>query len=194
VLADDLTAHRTAALRTMLAERPDAALVTVVHALTLAVFYDEGESALALHAVMPCLRAEGLDEGAAMKRLLQLRGIWATDLPEQPDTLWDWLLGRDTDTLLALLAHCTACTIKPERGAATDRIAAAVALDMTRWWQPTASYFTRVPKPLILAAVSEGKSGAAADDIAALKKGDMAAKAVELLSGSGWLPALLKAA
>jgi hypothetical protein len=56
-LADD--AHRTAALRVMLTERPTVALAAAVHALALSVFYDDGDSALALHVVTPALRAEG---------------------------------------------------------------------------------------------------------------------------------------
>jgi hypothetical protein len=40
--------------------------------------------------------------------------------------------------------------------------------------------------------VSKGK--AAADNIAALKKGDIADRAAELLAGTGWLPAMLRAA
>jgi hypothetical protein len=40
-LADDLTAHRTAALRVMLAERPTVALAAAMHALVLAIEQDE---------------------------------------------------------------------------------------------------------------------------------------------------------
>ncbi len=88
-----------------------------------------------------------------------------------------------------------ACAVKPEHGAPADRLASAVALDMAQWWQPTVSgYFGRVPKPLILAAVTEAKGAAAADNIAALKKGEMAAHATALLTGTGWLPAMLRAA
>ena len=94
--------------------------------------------------------------------------------------------------LLALLAHCVAWTVKPERGPTADRLASAVKLDMKEWWQPTVSFFGRVSKTLILEAVTEGKGKAAADNIATLKKGEMAAKAVELLTGSGWLPAILR--
>lgn len=42
--------------------------------------------------------------------------------------------------------------------------------------------------------MTEGKSKTAADNIAALKKGDMAIKAAELLTGTGWLPAMLRVA
>ena len=66
---------------------------------------------------------------------------------------------------------------------------------MAQWWQPTvASHLGRVSKPLILEAVTEAKGKPAADNIAAMKKGDMAAHAAELLAGTGWLPAMLRAA
>jgi hypothetical protein len=61
--------------------------------------------------------------------------------------------------------------------------------------QPTVpGYLGRVSKTLICAAVTEVKGKAAADNIAALKKGDMADHAAELLAGTGWLPAMLRAA
>ena len=194
-LADDLTAHRTAALRVMLAERPTVALAAAVHALALPVFYDERESGLALHVVTPALRAEGLDGSDAMKRCAQQRGIWATQLPEQTEALWDWLLTQDADTLTKLLAYCVSCTVKPMREPCADQLAAAVALDMAQWWQPTVGgYLGRVSKTLICEAVTEAKGKAAADNIATLKKGDMATHAAELLTGTGWLPAMLRAA
>jgi ParB family transcriptional regulator, chromosome partitioning protein len=194
-LADDLTAHRTAALRVMLAERPTVALAAAVHALALPVFYDDSDSALALHVVTPALRAEGLDGSDAMKRSAQQRGLWATQLPEQTEALWNWLLTQDADTLTKLLAYCVSCTVKPMRERCADQLAAAVALDMAQWWQPTVGgYLGRVSKTLICEAVTEAKGKAAADNIAALKKGDMATHAAELLNGTGWLPAMLRAA
>ena len=97
--------------------------------------------------------------------------------------------------MTALLAYCTACTVKPERGVHTDQLAAAVALHMTQWWQPTVpACLGRVPKTLILEAVTEGKSAAAADHLIALKKGEMADRAAQLLTGTGWLPAMPRAA
>lgn len=194
-LTDDLTAHRTAALRAMVAERKDVALAAIVHTLAQPVFFDErDDSALAIHATLPYLRAEGIDDSPAMQRIADCHTAWAQQLPKEPEALWDWLLTQSIDTLVLLLTHCVACTVKPERGVAVDRLAAAVALDMKQWWQPNTGYFGRVAKPLILAAVTEGKSAAAADNIATLKKGEMAEKAVELLNGTGWLPAMLRAA
>ena len=44
-------------------------------------------------------------------------------LPEQESELWDWPLAHDSVTALQLLAYCASCAIKPERGAAADRLA-----------------------------------------------------------------------
>ena len=46
----------------------------------------------------------------------------------------------------------------------------------------------------MLILVTEAKGVAAADTLAALKKGEMAAHATALLTGTGWLPAMLRAA
>ena len=195
-LADDLTAHRTAALRAVLADRPEVALAAAVHALALPVFYaDHDRAALPSMPPVPFLRAEGIEDSPAAKRLAERHAAWAAQLPGDEAALWDWLLAQDAATLTGLLAYCVACTVKPEREHAADQLAAAVALDMTQWWQPTvAGYFGRVPKTLILEAVTEGQGPAAADNIAALKKGEMADRAAELLTGTGWLPAMLRAA
>jgi ParB family transcriptional regulator, chromosome partitioning protein len=157
----------------VLADRVDVALAAAVHALALPVFYAGYDgSAVAIHAASPALRAEGMDDSSAVKRMAEHHAAWTTRLPEEEAALWDWLLAQDATTLTALLAYCVACAVKPEQGAPADRLASAVALDMAQWWQPTvAGYFGRVPKPLILAAVTEAKGAAAADNIAALKKG-----------------------
>ena len=103
----------------------------------------DGDSALALHAVTPALRAEGIDGSAAMKRSARAAPLWATRLPEQTEALWDWLLAQDADTLTELLAYCVSCTVKPMREPCADQLAAAVALDMAQWWQPTVARLSR---------------------------------------------------
>jgi hypothetical protein len=67
---------------------------------------------------------------------------------------------------------CMACTVKPVRDVRIDQLATALSLDMAQWWQPTVTgYLGRVSKTLICEAVTEAKGKAAADNIAALKKG-----------------------
>jgi len=67
-------------------------------------------------------------------------------------------------------------------------------LDMAAWWKPTAEgYFKHVSKAVILDAV-----GAFAPEsvtrLAKLKKADIASEAERLADGTGWMPAIFKAA
>jgi hypothetical protein len=74
-----------------------------------------------------------------------------------------------------------------------DRLEAAVSLDMTADWAPTArTYLGRITKSHVLAAVREEVSNDAADRMADMKKRDMAESAEQLLVGIGWLPALMR--
>jgi ParB family transcriptional regulator, chromosome partitioning protein len=209
-LVEDLTAHRTAALQAMLADNPKIALVAVVHALALGVFYAgaRGDSVLRINPVVVCpdRSAEAIETSKAHKQLEAATKAIRKRLPKDPGKLWVWLTGQDQKTLLAILAVCaghTVDTVEKKRGSCeappsmhhAAELDAALKLDMTDYWQPNAgSYFGQVPKGLILAAVAEGAGQPAADKIAALKKDAMADKAAELLSGKGWLPAILRAA
>jgi ParB family chromosome partitioning protein len=205
-LAEDLTAHRTAALRTILSGNADVALLAVVHALALPLFFPhEAESCLELSLVSAALTgsAEGIEGGAAAARLAERHHAWLRQLPNAPEALWDWLLAQDTATRLDLLACCAGCSVNAvrnrheradtERLAHAERLALALGLDMTQWWQPTAqSYFRHVSKARILDAVREGVTPEAAENLAKLKKDALAAKAEQRLANTGWLPELLR--
>ena len=205
-LVEDLTAHRTAALRMELAGKTDVALTAVVHALALPVFFPhEDESCLGITLDSAELRgsAEGIEDSAAGKALAEWHGAWRRRLPATPAALWDWLLQQDSATRLDLLAYCAGCSVNAVRKrheregsdslAHADRLAVALGLDMTQWWQPTAqSFFRHVPKLRILEAVKEAVSPEAAENLAKLKKDALAAEAEQRLAGTGWLPAILR--
>jgi len=102
---------------------------------------------------------------------------------------------------LALFAHVVSLGVNAVQRVGTSRRALAhagvladlVDLDMRRYWTATASsYLARVTKALIAQAVAEGVSPEAAGQLTSLDKGSMAAKAEELLSGTGWLPPVLR--
>jgi len=109
----------------------------------------------------------------------------------------------DGDSRQALFAHCVSLSVnavyeaynrKPRALAHADRIAQSVDLDMVAaGWTPTIdTYFGRVTKARILAAVREAKGARAGDRIEHLKKAEMAEQAQTLLAGSGWLPEPLR--
>jgi ParB family chromosome partitioning protein len=205
-LAEDLTAHRTAALRMELAGKTDVALAAVVHALALPLFFPhEDESCLELSLDCAPLHgsAEGIEDSPAGKALADCHASWRRKLPPTPKALWCWLLDQDTATRLDLLAFCAGCSVNAvrkrherdgtDRLTHADRLALSLGLDMNQWWQPTAaSYFRHVPKLRILEAVKDAVTPEAAENLVKLKKDALAAAAEQRLAGSGWLPALLR--
>ena len=71
-------------------------------------------------------------------------------------------------------------------------LAQAVELDMAAWWQPSAEgYFRHVPKTAILQAMGEF-APEHVNQLAKLKKADIASEAERLADGTGWMPAFFK--
>ena len=205
-LLTELTAYRTLALREALGNDPAIAYLAVLHALCLKLFYRYGlESCLEIDpkSVMFGAQAPGLADTPLAARVDARHRHWAEQLPEEAGELWDVLGSFDTDSRDALFAHCVSLTInavvepynrRPKAVAHADRLAQAVSLDLAAaGWTPTVdNYLGRVSKARILEAVREAKGQIAAERIAQLKKGEMAAEAEALLSGTGWLPEPLR--
>ncbi|HUD31876.1 MAG TPA: ParB/RepB/Spo0J family partition protein, partial [Variovorax sp.] len=168
-LMRDLTAHRTAALQAALVQNPRVALVTLVHRLAETVFglYGPGDDVVKV-LVRPTgdalLGQEASDYAAspAAEVLGVAETEWGDRLPGSPAVLFDWLLVQETDTLMGLLAYCTARSVNAvaARAHATfnqgDALAQALGLDMADWWCPTpACYLAQVSKAKALDAVRE---------------------------------------
>ncbi|MEJ6782163.1 ParB N-terminal domain-containing protein [Aminobacter sp. Piv2-1] len=204
-LIRDLTAHRTLGLRLTLGEQPDIALLAVTHTLAAQTFY-RGVDAHALeirpNSTHLASHADGIEDTAAAKTLADRHEAWASDMPREVANLWGFIAGLDQASVMALFAHCASLTVnavklpwerKPRAHETADRLATAVALDMTAHWTPTArTYLGRVTKAHIVAGVREAVGDEAADRIVSMKKQPMAEAAEQLLAGTGWLPSLLR--
>ncbi len=206
-LIRDLTAHCTLALRLALGEQPDMALIAVTHALAAQTFYRGGGDAHCLE-IRPtssylASHADGIEDTAAAKALEDRHAGWAADMPRDVADLWGFIAGLDHASVMALFAHCASLTVnavkqpwethKRHALATADRLATAVALDMTAHWTPTVrAYLGRVTKAQILAAVRDALGDEAAERIADRKKPEMAEAAERLLAGTGWLPPVLR--
>ena len=205
ILIRDLTAHRTLGLRLALSEQPEVAIVAVTHALSAQIFY-RGADAHVLDirpaSTVLASHADGIEDTKAGKAWADHHANWAAHMPRNVSDLWTFVRELDHDSRMALFAHCVGLTVnavklpmerKPRAIATADRLAEAVSLDMTAHWVPTArTYFGRVTKPRILAAVREAVSIEAAERMANMKKQDMAEAAEQLLVATGWLPALMR--
>lgn len=205
-LMTELTAYRTLALRDALAGDPDVAFLAALHALCLKLFYRyTPESCLDIDAksVVFGSQAPGLGDATIAKAVDERHQHWSEQLPREAAELWDALANFDRDSRDALFAHCIAISInavyepwnrRPRALGHADRLAEAIGLDVVAaGWSPTVdNYFGRVTKARILQAVREAKGETAAQLIEHLKKGEMAERAQELLTGSGWLPEPLR--
>lgn len=203
-LLTDLSAHRTAALREMLAGNPKVALAALVYRLAKPLFFERFASSC-LHLQPSFIELGGFSktvgESPAAAALLARHTQWCERLPEA-EHLWSWLLDTEQEVLLDLLAYCVALTLdavhrKTEnpgrRMIEANNLATALALDMTDWWRPTrAQFFDHLTKGQIVEAVGEATSASTAKYLAELKKPDMAARAEELLRDKRWLPVPLR--
>ena len=204
-LIEDLTAHKTAALRAVIGDDTDVALTLIVHALALRLFGigAEYQTCLTLSVAPEDLaqHAEGIAATPAMTAVEERHQRWGDRLPGETADLWGWLIAQSRDERLDLLAHCVGLLIHgvciPHMGEgrrlAADRLSGLVGLDMADWWHPTKdSYLGRVPKARILDAVTEGASPDEASKLTGLKKAEMAGAAEALLKDRRWLPAALR--
>ncbi|HMG51255.1 MAG TPA: DNA-binding protein, partial [Inquilinus sp.] len=211
----ELTAVRTVALQNAVARNPHVAMTLLLHKLwraTRALGYVTSCLEASLVETRFVVQNQELKHTPAALAMGERRDAWKARLPEDEAALWEYLVALDDTVRADLLAHLislgvTAVDERPKydngrtspdtmrrRIISADRVARAVGLDMVaEAWQPTAdNYLSRVTKPRILEAVSEAKGEHTAQLIAHLKKGDMAREAERLLSGSGWLPELLR--
>jgi ParB family chromosome partitioning protein len=204
-LVETLTQHKTAAIAVELSQRPSVALAAVVHAMTLSEFGLD----LNLYRSKTCVQVstreaflEGASGSPALASLQQQKGAWLELLAAQPD-IWAWCLKQDQPTLLKLLAHLVARTVNAvksksdaedatARVAQAEHLAAALKVDMSKWFTPTAeNFFSKVSKASMAEALAEAGKPASADSLK-LKKAQLAALAETELTGTGWLPAAIR--
>jgi ParB family chromosome partitioning protein len=201
LLVAELSAHRTMALRLSLANDPQAAFLAATHALALNAFYSASSHScldLSERSVTLGSHAPGIGDSLAARTLLESFGNWQMRLPADPADLWSWLLAQNESVRTELFALCVGLSVNAlnmpwERRTGVlqhaDRLAEHIALDMRVYWSTTVeSFFGKVTKAHILAAMREAKGDETAEMIAHLKKADMAAEAERLLQGTGWLP------
>ncbi|MBO1249969.1 ParB N-terminal domain-containing protein [Comamonas denitrificans] len=204
-LAQRLSVHRTAALQIEVARHPQVALAALVHGMVQTVLQGShyGHDLPLGVKLTQQDRLEGMapdwPESPAAVALRELQQVAGEALPEDSADLFAALLAKSQDELVRLLAVCVAVTVDVVTPRATphqpgEELAQAVGLDMAAWWQPSAEgYFKHIPKAAILQAVGE-YAPEHVTRLAKLKKADIASEAERLADGTGWMPAIFKAA
>ena len=207
-LVRSLTAHRVAAIQAELLSRPDVAIAALTAQLAAKLvldgyrrLYGSGDpltiNATDNHGTLRT-EAEDIEASAAWQQLEAERQAWATHLPEDVDAILPWVLQQSNATVVRLLTFLIATSVTGVYGAepdkqSTDGIAAALGLDMTKWWKATGpSYFNHVSKARILEVVTEAAGANAASPLQALKKDAAVSGAEQALAGVAWLPGVLR--
>lgn len=204
-LAQRLSAHRTAALQIEVARHPQAALAAVIHGMVQTVLqgrYYGHDMPLGVSLKVQD-RLEGMapdwPESPAAVALRELQQVAGEALPQDSAKLFTALLAKPQDELVRMLAVCVASTVDVVTPRATqhqpgEELAQAVGLDMAAWWKPSAEgYFKHVSKAVILDAVGDYAPDSV-NRLGKLKKADIASEAERLADGTGWMPAIFKAA
>ncbi|MBT2304022.1 hypothetical protein J7E70_26645 [Variovorax paradoxus] len=204
-LLRDLTSHRTAAVQAALVQNPHVALVTLVHRMAETVFglYGTGDDIVKV-AVRPTgdsalgeLASEYADSPAAVI-LGGAETEWGDRLPGTPAALFSWLLAQPQETVLDLLAYCTARSVnavagRPRGRNHSDALAEALGVDMSDWWVATPRrYLASVSKGKALEAVKEATGADPTQATAGMKKADLVGYCAAKLEGTRWLPAPLR--
>ena len=208
-LVENLTAHRTLALRATLMDNPRVAMVATVHQLVTLAFYKQPYGATPLTAVVvtgdPQLNVMGhgddLAQGIAAQAISARREALAASLPTDHAGLWSYLAGLSDEGLASLLAFAVSqqvyavnqgTTYSRERVLASDDLARDLGLKMADYWAPDAAFFARIPKAEILTAMKEGADVGLSPELDKMKKGDLAARAAQVLDGKGWVPDVIR--
>ena len=208
--AENLTAHRTLALRAEVMRNPRVALVATVHQLLNLTVYRQQYGATAKTAVVlggvdhqmnVMAYGDDLASCAAQAALKAESDELRAKLPEKVADLWSFLMAQEEGALSGFLAYGIAQQLfAVNQGSEDSRsrvrfshdIARAVGLDMADYWTADAAFFTRIPKAEILTAMREGAEVEVTPDLEKMKKGDLAARAVEVLEGKRWVPEILR--
>jgi ParB family chromosome partitioning protein len=206
-LMRDLTSHRTAAIQAALVQNSHVALVTLVHRMAETVFglYGSGDDIVKVSVrVMgdSALAQEASEyaESPAATVLGAAETEWGDRLPGSPDALFRWLLAQSQDTLLELLAYCTARSVnavaaRPRSYNHSDVLTEALGVEMSDWWQPTERrYLNSVSKAKALEAVREATDVDPTQATIGMKKIEVVAYCASKLEGTRWLPSPLRAA
>jgi len=204
VLLRKLTANRSAAMSAHLLEAPRVALDLLCSTLLAKVIYNGyyGSGGLSIVPTEQLTNlassADDMEQSKAWAALTERRSQLQTELPEDPAKLFAWVAEREVVEVVELLAFCTAACINTttsnDHSRPLEHVEEAIGLNMADWWQPTRkSFLGQVAKPVIIEALEEvGTGELGIKHVDKLKKAELAEKAEELLSDTGWLPALLR--
>lgn len=207
-LLTKMSSERTLAVQAALLQQPQKAVAMLVWRLCTSVFlgcstynHPFSISLTVSHSSLTSDAPTGKD-GKAYIALMQEKERLEAILPENWKQDFTTFFSLDGETLMALMAFCTACSVDgvQTRGmggtsrSKLDALETSIGFHMRDWWQPTkANFFTGLKHAQIVAALKDAGCTGAASDAGKMKKGDAAEFAEFRLRDTRWVPAWMKA-
>lgn len=202
-LLKKMSSERTLAVQAELVRQPQKAVALMVWRLCSCVF-DYSTTArhpfvlrLEVHHSALTSEAPTGQEGQAWLSLMQEKARLEALLPEGWRNDFTTFFGLDGQTLMSLMAFCTACSVDGvqtrecghTRRNDLEGVEVALGFHLRDWWQPTADNFLGLlSKKQIAEALKEAGLTGAASDAEKMKRGDAASHAEQWLSGTRWVP------
>lgn len=202
-LLKKMSSERTLAVQAELVRQPQKAVALMVWRLCSCVFHycittrHPFVMRLEVHHSSLSSEAPTGENGQAWQSLMQEKARLEAQLPEGWKNDFTTFFALDGQTLMSLMAFCTACSVDGvqtrehghTRRSDLDGVEAALGFHLRDWWQPTADNFLGLlSKNQIVAALNDAGLTGAASDAEKMKKGDAASHAEQWLSGTRWVP------
>lgn len=202
-LLKKMSSERTLAVQAALVQQPQKAVALMVWRLCSCVFdfcttaSHPFELRLDVHHSVLTSEAPTGKEGLAWKLLMLEKARLEALLPEGWKKDFTTFFHLDGQTLMSLMAFCTACSVDGvqtrdnghTRQSKLDGIEAALGFHLRDWWQPTAENFLGLlSKKQITEALNEAGLTGAASDADKMKRGDAACHAEHWLADTRWVP------
>ena len=207
-LLKKMSSERTLAVQAALMQQPQKAVALMVWRLCGCVFSycittrHPFVMRLEVHHSGLTSEAPTGKEGQAWRCLMQERSRLEALLPEGWEKDFTLFFGLDGETLMALMAFCTACSVDGVQDRVCghtsrsdlDGVESAIGFHLRDWWEPTEDNFLGLlSKAQIVEALTDAGLTGAASDAAKMKKDDAAGLAETMLAGTRWVPAWMKA-
>lgn len=202
-LLKKMSSERTLAVQAELVRQPQKAVALMVWRLCSCVFHycittrHPFVMNLGVHHSSLTSEAPTGENGQAWQSLMQEKARLEALLPEGWKNDFTTFFALDGQTLMSLMAFCTACSVDGvqtrehghTRRSDLDGVESALGFHLRDWWQPTADNFLGLlSKNQIVAALNDAGLTGAASDAEKMKKGDAASHAEQWLSWTRWVP------
>lgn len=201
----NLTSHLTLALQASMIANQRVALAAAAHCFAVSLLdYSSFDNPVKIRLTTAKFELEknsdSLKSNKGYDKTQKALERWRKMLPDDKAVWLEWFLTQPEGAsleMIALGAALSTTAVHTSMGASQNHakgLVKAVGLDMTQFWEATPeTYLNALPKAKIIEAVTQATSEADAEPMAKMKKGEAVTYAAAKLSGTGWLPSVLKA-